>query len=545
MAIVMIAFYVLNFLSPEYHEDFLYKFMIEGGLPNHSHPISSIRDIITSQMDHYSTYNGRSIIHFLAQLFTGLLGKQVFNIVNVLVFAVFIWLMKRNVTRQTGIGINGFALAVTLVLTLMMPRFKDVFLWMTGSINYLWSATAVLLFLFLYEKKHQLTAGRSLFWLLPLSFLLGWTHEGISLPIAISMVFFNLLEIKKSHHRTGLWMTVFLLGGACIVALAPGTISRSGASHGITASSVGLRIITGFLIISKLKVVYLALLLTVIAWFHNRNKTRNIISQNNYLILAALLSCAIVLLCGIRSPRSAFGLELFAMIYVLRLLGAFVEQMRPHFIQLCTYVMTIGLVVFYILLLRHAIPTWQESQRLISQITQTSDGIIGTHEHQSGIFSDHICTMLTLDSTASAVNFNPAGWARSIAATYHCDSLVFLPQTFLDDLKKNSGKYEHFDLKTSYEFFVEKIDTNDVISEIHFLLSPPDFSVLPFIFRPIAKKMNSYNQTTAFTNKWATVTLYGKRYLLIKREHDYDERLVDIQITYKNKDQEQIKDRKI
>ena len=34
MAIVAVAFGVLNFLTPQYHDDFVYKFMFEGGSVN-------------------------------------------------------------------------------------------------------------------------------------------------------------------------------------------------------------------------------------------------------------------------------------------------------------------------------------------------------------------------------------------------------------------------------------------------------------------------------------------------------------------------------
>jgi len=133
------------------------------------------------------------------------------------------------------------------------------------------------------------------------------------------------------------------------------------------------------------------------------------------------------------------------------------------------------------------------------------------------------------------VNYDPKGWPASIAATYHCDSLVFLPQAFLDDLKEHSDKYEQLDFDTSLEFFVQHIGKNEEINEIRYRLLPFDFSSLPFFFRPIAMKMKRYNQSSVATTKWATVTLYGKRYLIIKRDHDYDNRLLDIQIIHNNK----------
>ena len=262
------------------------------------------------------------------------------------------------------------------------------------------------------------------------------------------------------------------------------------------------------------------------------------------------LSLGIVFTSGLESSRTAFGLELFAMIYLLRLLAKWQgdhcrdakscvsEVKRPRQGEAlrcwCNIGLTIGLVIFYALLLRHTIASWQESQRLIALIERTTDGIIGTREHDAGIFSSHICTMLSLDSTVNAMNYDPHGWPASIAATYHRDSLVFLPQAFLDDLKAQPRRYDSLSLDTPYEFYVQRIEDDSVIKQVDFLLEPNDFSDIPIAFRPIARRMNRYTDTTVTTSKWVTLSLYGRRYLLVKRDHQLAHRLKAIRVQNKN-----------
>ena len=549
MAIVAVAFGVLNFLTPQYHDDFVYKFMFEGGSVNYDHPVRSIGDIVASQVEHYHSVNGRSIVHFLVQLFTGLLGKTVFNLFNVIVFCSFIFLLKKQSTgstRQGGDAKFCVSTLVILVLVLLMPRFKDTFLWMTGSINYLWSATATLGFLLIYEKQRKRAMDWSLLPMLIVAFLLGWTHEGITLPLAASLVLINLFALKQNHGREqGLWLALAYLAGGCVIALAPGTITRSGMGGDLAPSALGLKVITGFVVLAKIRIVYLALLATAIAWFTRRDVAKHVIKRNNYLILAMLLSLGIVFASGLESSRTAFGLELFAMIYLLRLLSkrweddcrdakSCVSKRSKTLRYRCNIGLTIGLVIFYSLLLRHTIASWQESQRLIAQIERTTDGIIGTCEHDAGIFSSHICTMLSLDSTVNAMNYDPHGWPASIAATYHRDSLVFLPQTFLDDLKAQPRRYDTLSLATPYEFYVQRINDDAVIKQVDFLLEPNDFSGIPFVFRPIARRMNRYTDTTVTTSKWVTLSLYGRRYLLIKRDHQLAHRLKAIRVQDNN-----------
>ena len=564
MAIIAVAYGVLNFLTPLYHDDFVYKFMFEGGAVNYDHPIRSIGDIIASQVDHYTSVNGRSIVHFLVQLFTGLLGKTVFNLFNVIVFCTFIYLLKRQSIggkRLEGDARFCVSTLVILVLVLLMPRFKDTFLWMTGSINYLWSATAALGFLLIYEKRREQAMDWSLLPMLLVAFLLGWTHEGITLPLAASLVLINLFSLKQSHGREqGLWLALAYLAGGCVIALAPGTIARSGMGGGLTPSILGLKVITGFVVLAKLRIIYLALLATAIAWFTRRDVAKLVLKRNSYLILAMFLSLGIVFTSGLESSRTAFGLELFAMIYLLCLLAEWwgdhcrdtkscaskgqqsiscvTEGKRPRqgeaLQRLGNIVLTIGLIAFYALLLRHTIASWQESQRLISQIERTTDGIIGTREHDAGIFSSHICTMLSLDSTVNAMNYDPHGWPASIAATYHRDSLVFQPQAFLDDLKAQPRRYDSLSLDMPYEFYVQRIHDDAVIKQVDFLLESNDFSEIPIVFRPIARRMNRYTDTTVTTSKWVTLSLYGRRYLLIKRDHQLAHRLKAIRILDNN-----------
>lgn len=525
MVIAALAFLVLNVLTPEYHDDFVYKFMFEGGKVNYDHPIRSIGDIFVSQVDHYRSVNGRSIVHFLVQLFTGLLGKSLFNILNIIIFYAFICLLKRPLGKCHPL----FAMTVTLMLVLLLPRFKDTFLWMTGSINYLWSTTAAMLFLLIYEKRRDRAIDWSFLPMLLVAFLLGWTHEGITLPLAASLVIIHLYSIKKRpSSNQGLWLALAFLAGGCMIAFAPGTIARSGFGNGL--STLGLKAFAGLVVMSKLRLIYLALLATAIGWFLDRDAVKRTVSRNSYLPLATLLALGIVFTSGLESTRTAFGVEFFSMLFLLSLIGELMKGCSMAVVKWGGICLAVGLVTFYALILHHAIPSWQESKHLIDQIERTSDGIIATNEHHAGVFSSFICTMLSPDSTVNAMNYDSHGWPASIAATYHCDSLIFLPQAFLEDLKVQPNRYESLSIDTPFEFYVQRIHDDTIIDKVIFQLAPNDFSDISWFLRPIARRMNRYTDTTVSTAKWTIVTLYGSRYLLIKKDHTLHHRLLNISI---------------
>ena len=78
-----VLFYFMNVYTPMSGDDFLYMYSFYDGMR-----IESIRDILVSQYAHYFSMNGRVIVHFLAQFFH-LLGKPIFNGINVIAFLAF------------------------------------------------------------------------------------------------------------------------------------------------------------------------------------------------------------------------------------------------------------------------------------------------------------------------------------------------------------------------------------------------------------------------------------------------------------------------
>ena len=81
---------------------------------------------------------------------------------------------------------------------------------------------------------------------------------------------------------------------------------------------------------------------------------------------------------------------------------------------------------------------------------------------------------------------------------------------------------------------MQRIDNDAVIKQVDFLLEPNDFSDIPIVFRLIARHMNRYTDTTVTTSKWETLSLYGRRYLLIKRDHQLAHRLKAIRVQNNN-----------
>lgn len=529
MALVTVAFYVHNLLSPEFLDDYVFKFVFDKSGPDYSRRIANLWDVFRSQYGFYYAWNGRTVVHFIIQLFCGLLGKQVFNVMNALVFATFIYLLRLQVAGRGQSTLFSYAVVVALVL--MLPTFCETFLWVAGSVNYLWCSTGVLLFLWYYEKNGSLPLSRRSILLWPLVFLLGWTHEGIVLPLAVALLAINVLTISKSLRKRCFWLTLILLAGTCMAAFAPSIITRSGASSGMYKALILKKILPFCTELSQLRLFYLAMLLTLVLCFRHKAAVVQALKNNIHLLIAVILSFGIVFASGMPITRPAFGLEFFSMVYLLRLIGVVAPTCSVKALKCCALVLSIAIAAFYGLMMSHAVPNWQETRRLINQIEHNPDGIISTQEHDAGPFTSFMCTMIEKDTSDYATNFDPRTEPASIAAAYHRDSLVFLPKVLLDDLKPHPEHYDTLNLNTPYGFYIKRLDDDDYVSEVQYLLRPlDDASSAPF-FKKLAIKASHYPDTLALTHQWTVLDLYGNRYLIINKLNGICDRLKDIKIS--------------
>lgn len=528
LALVTIAFYIHNLLSPEFLDDYVYKFVFDKTGPDYSQRISNLWDVFRSQYGFYFAWNGRTVVQWTAQLFCGLLGKQVFNVMNALVFAAFIYLLRRQVAAPGRLTLFSYAVVVALVL--MLPTFCETFLWVTGSVNYLWCSTGVLLFLWYYEKNGSLPVDWRVMLLCPLVFLLGWTHEGIVLPLAVALVAINVLTIRKSYKTRGFWLALILIAGTCMATFAPSLITRSGASSGMYKALILKKLLPFCTVLSQLRLVYLAIIVTLAMCIRHRDIVARVIKHNIHLIIAVLLSFGIVFASGMPITRPAFGLEFFSMVFLLRLLGEAVPAFNATALNRIGLLLSVGLVAFYGMVMIHAVPNWQETERLVNQIEHNPDGIISTQEHDAGHFTSFMCTMIEKDTSDYATNFDPRTEPSSIAATYHRDSLIFLPKVLLDDLKPHPEHYDTLNLKSPYGFYIKRLGDSEQVTEVNYLLRPLDDASSASFFKRLAIKASHYPDTIVLTHQWTVLDLYGNRYLVVNKLNEITDRLKDIKI---------------
>jgi len=237
---VFIVFYLLNYLTPmAFGDDYLYSFIWQGHsmftpLTEDAVRVSSLKDIFVSQWSHYLTWSGRAVSHTLIQFFLWA-GKPVFNVFNaavsVLLIAEIYWCAnKGRVSAHFDVGLLCW---IAFAIWAFTPGFSGVFLWISGTCNYLWTAVFLLGFLLPYIHKYyflDVLLDKNRFFKLFMFFLgiiAGWSNENSICWVILLLVVLIYINRKKYGMET--WMVTGLAGliiGYAFLMLAPGNVER-------------------------------------------------------------------------------------------------------------------------------------------------------------------------------------------------------------------------------------------------------------------------------------------------------------------------------
>lgn len=322
---IYLFLYIFNYLHPmSFGDDYIYSFVWQGNsmfvpLTEDAVRVTSLKDIFVSQWLHYFTWGGRTVAHVLAQFFLWL-GKDIFNFFNAFVGTLLVaeiyWCIHKG---KIEFNCKPFTLCwIFFLLWTFTPGFSSVFLWLTASCNYLWSAVLLLGFTIPYIWKYyegELYAG--LFFkigIFILGLLAGWTNENSVCWI----ILFTSILLYRSFKERNLenWMIVGLSGllaGYTLLMIAPGNVVR--------LSSYGDKWFTEQMLKNNLHMLVVVLTFQLLLWYFNLRSIYNLkrmtITFNNLdlnkdfilvklLCIAAFGASAIMIFSPVFPARSSF-----------------------------------------------------------------------------------------------------------------------------------------------------------------------------------------------------------------------------------------------
>lgn len=323
LAITFLMIFAYNALTPYMSDDYAYAIEVRKA--------DSIWDLIKQQYGEYLSNSGRIIGQFNVRLSLAA-DKQVFNVVNSLMFIALVLLMYVNIRRK-----RKYDLFVLLLIITFLWRFAVCFgqtmLWICGACNYLWGSVFILGFVTFYryflehpEKiKHgcALAAGAFFF-----GVLAGWCNENTSGGGLLLVLLFGgnfWLNKRKAGKKCIYPFMISGIAGMCCGILgmvsAPGVRNRSevmseGAYTGIVGFlsrvyKITLNIKELFftvIIITVIAVVFLALQRRLGSWQQIRE------NETILFLIAALATSYALAIAPTPMNRAFFGAGIFLFI---------------------------------------------------------------------------------------------------------------------------------------------------------------------------------------------------------------------------------------
>lgn len=314
LALTGVAMLLLNLMTFVYSDDYPYSFYLDSdGVIDTSRRISSVADVVCSQYHHYFFANGRLLANGLVQWFMSLDCRAVFGVCNALVFMGFVYLVQMVSGRRGW----AYTLLVFVLLLALLRAFGEVFLWMSGSLNYLWAGFVNLAFLFVLQRKKIPLAA------IPLALVAGWWQESFSMSVSVALCAFMAYGWwkKRSWDAVPLLVCAAYLAGTLLLVLAPGTIdrvSREGADSDYLASHWGQNIIY---VLRSMRLFWLLMAVVLVQFFRRKLVWGEFVRKNMFLIIAITAGVVFLLFLGkIAAPRAFFAVETLSLVLLLRVL---------------------------------------------------------------------------------------------------------------------------------------------------------------------------------------------------------------------------------
>lgn len=515
LVIIGLVFALLMTLSPLYADDFADVFYL-----NTSQRIHSFREFFANLHWHYFHRSGRFSPLLFDQVFGVLFGKTVFNIVNSVVFIMFLLLLTQQAGDFSNVGLT------SVLLFSLMPGFNLAFLWMAGACNYLWSAVLLLLFMKAMTSEKKYSPFLCFFF----GLLCGWTNEALVFGLAAGFfVYFCIHRKSLTLPKIALLSGFFL--GVLLLALSPSSINRfmGGMDSRISFSLFGHRIISSLFAMKNLRILP-SLIIVLFFFSFKRGFLLAFLEENLVFIVAAGVSFLFLLITNHTSAHSRFGVEFYSLILLLRVIVPVLSASRHVYtVRFLYYLILAGILLptLYYSFLNH-----DEFKRCVAQIQQPETTIIKTDEPFIPLFFDRlVLRFMPAENNDYYHGFLGDAW---IEQYYEKRELCFLPSRFLDAVSKNPASFQEFDFLTDYPFYAKSTNTINLekdIEQVSFILSPQDKKSVPFILRPLMDKMERYSSTVLRTNNYRIITLsQGGSFLLVGKNRLVMDRVSSISV---------------
>ncbi|PQE44366.1 hypothetical protein CUS13_01890 [Enterococcus faecalis] len=462
--ITFLVMLTLNNLTPLLADDYEYLYKTKSWMT-----------ILIDEYNQYMTWTGRSVVHIIARIFL-LLPKGIFNVFNALAYTIVTYLVYRLTLQKQDEKYNSFRFIIIQVLFwLFTPAFGEVFLWETGSANYLWGSLIILSFLYVYHREiieeHVFTKTKLMIFLMfALGILAGWCNENTS-GGALLIVLGYLGWQFYTKRKLSLWMFTGVAGnaiGLALMALAPGNKIRA-TYFARSTWSLPRKAMTGIITIFEqmkenlsLFLVILILLLVLYAYI-SQDKKRVYLSVVYFISGMATMLVLAISPAALDYGRSYYGAVLFLIIAFSMSLPNYKVNIRfspiysvLYVILVCTFFMNVMVGVSDVFLSKLDLTkqySYLVEQEKKGNINPVFPDISYNNTTKYSAYSNHLSHVKT--NSDAQVN-------RSVAKYYGLESVRSVSEKDWDNIYRN-GNPELMNIFNLNDYLQKLIDTQYTI----------------------------------------------------------------------------------
>lgn len=321
--------------------------------------VQNFSDIFHATWQHYLRNNGRLVVAFWEYVFVSYIDhKIVFDIANAIVWGLMaiscvILIIGKN------FQIRDFAYTLSLFIVLawfLIPVPAETMIWWVGSIDYLWSTTASMMFLCLFQHyKNQSFVWWKKLLLCLVCFYLGISNTLAVVGICAALISYYLFHIKEVKGNVA-YMAIAFGVGAALTLFGPGNFVRYFNERNMV-EDVSLRLFSsnmnltfGSIITSvkslflRYKASWLFIIVVFWGWWKHRESLANFMRENLLFCLAWAWSAFAFCFVFNAGTRALFFTEIMAIVLIIRFVYQLVVSSNLHTkpIMVCMYVCMYG-----------------------------------------------------------------------------------------------------------------------------------------------------------------------------------------------------------
>ena len=358
MVLLMLAIgaciFILNIATLISPDDYSYALMIAGD----DLKINSFSEIFNCGKYLYFNWTGRILPHILIGMVM-CTSVGLFKIINTLIFLVFLWIITKFITGKTSY----LSIIVAFGFLIYGKMFGEKIAWISGSLNYLWTTTALIAYLYTFYGYfvENRTLKKWQKWFIAVGgMLIASSHEVMTFVGGAFLGIVFLMKIRKWKDFTK-DDKLFFIGSMCFFGigglftiLAPGNVARS--TLDVNENKSPFACLTPYKD-CKIQVILMILSIVAIGFLKKKELIKK---QIIYFLLPCLIATIPFAVIGYFTPRAFLPYEAL----MIMIVSANIQQICEYFKEYKKWIVIVAIILTGIVFAR-MLPTTYSDIRYI------------------------------------------------------------------------------------------------------------------------------------------------------------------------------------